>query len=589
MRDSSTHGRVAEATATRRGVLGAAGAAGVAALAGCTGGSGGDGGADGTLTVPTGVAPGDMEWNEYADINYPDRAGFVVFDRLLYYRKTTGEFVPGALSEWDVGDDVATLTLADGVRWHDGTEATAADLERKLAIEAIESGPISEFASDGTIEAVDDRRLEIGLERTVSEPVFLNSLLMVELDTPATHYEDALAALRDDPETDALEEIRIDEPVGTGPFRFERAAEQELVLSKFEDYHRAENVNFEEMRYQFLESNSQRWQAMRGETVDALHNVATTPEVAGTFPDHVREIKQPANWGMSILFDHEHEHFGRLEVRQAIAHLIDREAVAANSAAGGDWKASVKTPHGIAGNFDGGAEDWLDDPSAYEDYGPGARNTERAAELLESAGFSREDGSWVDEDGQPLEFSIKVPSDWDDWVRAVTTYNQHLSDFGIDAELVSRSESAFFDEDLYGDAGFDVTVMWWVEGVTYPYHSFRWIFNSQEADTIWNLPDEAEIPPIGEPDGPTETMVFADEIGELVAMDPESDEAREKIQRLAWAVNYWLPMLPLMEKFDQSFVSTDGWDVVEESDPDASVQYPTTYLPRVGKLTAETE
>ncbi|RKD89194.1 ABC transporter substrate-binding protein [Halopiger aswanensis] len=585
--------------ASRRRILRLTGTVGAAALAGCAGGS--DDGTDDTggeitgdepmtertFTAPTSVLPDDMQWNAANDSNYPDRPGFVVFDQLVYFRATTGEFAEGALADWEVGDDAATLTLQDDLTWHNGEDATAEDLVRKLHISLYDNHPIGNFTSVENVAAVDDTTVEVGLEADVSEPVFLNSIQNMELDTPAEQYEDILAELEDDPESTALTDFAPEEPIGTGPFQYDSSGEQELVTTKFEDSHWADNVNFAEYRFRFIDGNEQAWQALRGGSVDALHNIFTSPDIMASFPDHVVEIQQPANWGLSIAFDHDHKHFGQREVRKAIAHVVDREVVAENSAGGGDAKAPVGTPTGIVGNFDGSAEDWLDDPDAFEDYA--GNNTDRAAELLESAGFSREDGTWVDEDGETLTFEFKVPAAWNEWVDAAITINQHLQDFGIQTNLITRDDGVYFGQDLYGDTGFDIAGFWWSDGWTYPYHTLNWNLNSFDAQNVYNYPESIELPPIGEPDGETETLEFGPEFEELVGMDRDAEETRRKINELAWAFNYDLPQLPIQEKVDQCFVATEDFSVVDDSDPDASVKYPTTYLPRVGKLVATEE
>ncbi|WP_121743484.1 ABC transporter substrate-binding protein [Natronorubrum halophilum] len=585
-----------DAEASRRRFLQVTGLTGATALAGCFGDDNSSGNeeitgdepmTDRTFTAPTSVLPGDMQWNAANESNYPDRPGFVVYDRLVYFRATSGEFVEGALADWEIGEDTATLTLQNDLTWHDGEDATAADLVRKLHISLYDNHPIGNFTSVENVTSVDDTTVEVGLEASVSEPVFLNSIKSLELDTPAEQYDDILAEMEDDSESTVLSEFAPEEPIGTGPFQYDSAGEQELITTKFEDSYWADNVNFAEYRFRFIDGNETAWQAIRGGSVDALHNIFTSPDIMASFPDHVLEIQQPANWGLSIAFDHDHEHFGQREVRKAIAHVIDREIVAENSSGGGDAKAPVRTPTGIVGNFDGSADDWLDEPDAFEDYA--GRNTDRATELLESAGFSKEGDTWVDEDGETLSFEFKVPAAWNEWVDASITFNEHLQDFGIETNLVTRDDSVYFGQDLYGDAGFDAAGFWWSDGWTYPYHSLDWNLNSWDAQNVYNYPTSVDVPPVGDPDGEAETVELAPELEALVGMDADGDDARQKIQKLAWIFNYDLPQLPIQEKIDQCFVSVENFKVVENSHPATSVQYPTTYLPRVGKLVAKAD
>jgi len=43
----------------------------------------------------------------------------------------------------------------------------------------------------------------------------------------------------------------------------------------------------------------------------------------------------------------------------------------------------------------------------------------------------------------------------------------------------------------------------------------------------------------------------------------------------------------LVSKFEQSWVTDDEWDIVEEGDVDRSIKWPPFWLPREGKLTAQ--
>lgn len=305
--------------ASRRPFLQLVGSTGAAALAGCFGTdsspsneeiTGNEPMTDRTFTAPTSVLPEDMQWNSANDSNYPDRPGYVVFDRLVYFQATTGNFVAGALADWEVTEDAATLTLQDNLTWHNGTDATADDLVRKLHISLYDSHPIGNFTAVENVTAVDETTVEVGLETTVSEPIFLNSIKSMLLDTPAEQYDDILSELEDDPESAVLSDFAATEPIGTGPFQYERTGEQELVTTTFEDSHWADQINFAEYRFRFIDGNEQAWQAIRGGSVDALHNIFTSPDIMESFPNSVLEIQQPANWGLSIAFDHDHKHFG---------------------------------------------------------------------------------------------------------------------------------------------------------------------------------------------------------------------------------------------------------------------------------------
>ncbi|MFP8958061.1 ABC transporter substrate-binding protein [Natrialbaceae archaeon A-CW3] len=592
----------------RRNVLQAAGLAGVAGLAGCIGGdtddngngngNGGDddgpaGGeaefVDTAYVTPEVVPPENMQFNPYNDNNYPWRAGLVLFDDFVYFEKLENTFQPGIVTDWTVTESDATLEIREGVPWHDGGEVTAADVVRKLKIEIYDGSNLGNYVDVESIEATEDYSVELAFDQSLGEDMFLNFLMGMSLDTSEAHFQAFLEDFEDggDGENEAgetLGEFTIDEPIGTGPFAFDQTAEQELHLARFEDHPDAENINFSGYHFRFLDTNQARWQEIESGHIDGLHVVFTPPNIVEGFPDHVEEFRIEANYGMGIMWNHDHKHFGQREVRQAIAHVIDREATAMN--AGPDTEAPVGTPSGILGNHDGSAEDWLGDYA--DDFNQYETDTDRAADLLESAGFQRDDGTWYDGDGDVLEFPVKAPGGYSDWVDGIQTFNQHLNDFGIEAEFIARDEAAYWGQDIYGDEGFDVALHEWANVQRHPYFSLEWLLDSWDNENVRNYDASGiDLPPVGEGSG-SETYVPGEDLQELATADG-SDEEQSYVQRLAWVVNQDLVMLPIMEKQDQSFIATERFDTVTPDDPDAHVDFPTTYLVRKGKLTATSE
>lgn len=591
---------------TRRRVLRYIGAAGAVGLAGCTGSnddaatgtqttsaeSGNDGGTDTTtqesesleMTDRTFVAattnvPKDMQFNSYGQ-QYPDRAALALFENLIYVNEASSTFMPGVLESWDIGDEVVTLSVRDGFHWHSGKAVTAEDVAFKLKLEIYDGGAIGNIVSPDNVSVVDDSTVELGLKRAVADEVFLYSLKPIALDTPREEFQEFLEAYESDGEAPGLTEMTLDEPNGTGPFKFVHARNQELVAERFEDHPDAENINFARFKWSYLQSNQKQWQALRTDTVDGLDNIFTPKNIAQSYGDHVREIQMPANWGMGIMFNHDHEHYGQQNVKQAIQYVIDREKLA--QTAGEKMHVPVEVPCGLPGNFDGSYEDWLGDSlSDFDAYEP---NTDRAAKLLREAGFSKDDGTWTDENGKTLSFPFKIPAGWNDWTAGGQSLVQDLNDFGIEASL---NPSQSYWGDIYGNQEYTVAGLGWADGKLYPYFSLNKLLNGTRSRDILKFPRSAEVSPIGEPNGETRTVEFESELQELAGLT--GDAAKQKTQELAWVVNQHLPMAPLMEKVDQSWVTTDDWNTVTQEDEDAIVDWPQYYLPREGKLTAKPE
>ncbi|KTG11354.1 hypothetical protein AUR64_03605 [Haloprofundus marisrubri] len=591
---------------TRRRFIQSVGIAGAAGLAGCagsnrdaaTGGddesaesdnsSTGDTTAQSTDSVPmtdrtfvtaTTNVPKDMQFNPYGQ-KYPERAALALFENLLYVNEATSTFMPGILESWDIGDEMVTLSVRDGFHWHNGDAVTAEDVAFKLKLEIHDGAAIGNIVEAQDVSVPDDSTVELGLKRAVADEVFLYSLKPIALDTPRSEFQEFLDAYENDGEAPGLTEKTLDEPIGTGPFKFVHARNQELVADKFEDHPDAGQINFARFNWNYLQSNQKQWQALRTDNVDGLDNIFTPENISESYGDHVREIQMPANWGMGVMFNHEHEHYSQQNVKQAIQYVIDREKLA--QTAGGKMHVPVEVPCGLPGNFDGSYKEWLGDSlSGFNKYEP---NTEKAAALLEDAGFSKQDGTWTDENGKTLEFPFKIPSGWNDWTAGGQSIVQDLNDFGIEASL--NPSQSYFD-DIYSGQKYVVAGLGWPDGKLYPYFSLNKLLNGFRSTTILKFPRSAEVPPIGEPDGETRTVEFEAELEELAGLT--GDAAKQKTQELAWVVNQHLPMAPLMEKVDQAWLTTDDWNTVTQDDEDAIVDWPPYYLPREGKLTAKPE
>jgi peptide/nickel transport system substrate-binding protein len=589
----------------RRRFLRAVGVAGAAGLAGCAGsnreespsgatdsdsGTSEDdtGSTETTDSVPmteetfvtsTTTVPKDMQFNPYGQ-KYPDRAAFALFENLLYVNEATSKFMPGVLEEWDIGEDAVTLSVRDGYHWHDGDAVTAEDVAFKLKLEIYNGAAVGNIVEAGDVEAVDESTIELGLKRAVADQVFLYSLKPIALDTPQAEFQQFLDAYESDGEAPELTEMTLDEPVGTGPFKFVRARNQELVAERFPDHPDAQKVNFTTFRWEYLQSNQKQWSALRTDSIDGLDNIFTPENIAQSYGDHVREIQMPANWGMGVMFNHDHEHYSQQPVKQAIQYVIDREKLA--QTAGGKMHVPVEVPCGLPGNFDGSYEEWLGDSlPQFDAYEP---DTGKAAQLLEGAGFSKVDGTWTDENGTALTFPYKIPAGWNDWTAGGQSIVQDLNDFGIEASL---NPSQSYWGDIYGNQEYVVAGLGWADGKLYPYFSLNKLLNGTRSRDILKFPRSVEVPPLGEPDGETETVELEPQLQELAGLSGE--EAKQRTQELAWIINQHLPMAPLMEKVDQSWLTTDDWNTVTQEDEAAIVDYPQYYLPREGKLTAKPE
>lgn len=233
--------------------------------------------------------------------------------------------VPALAETWTISRDGKTYTfrLRPGVRFHDGSPLTSEDVvftfRRALAPRGERENLAATYLSCvAVVEAVDPLTVTLRLSRPY--PTFLEVL--------------ALDPLRVVPKA-IVEEIGAErfrrEPVGTGPFRFRSWSSASLELEANPDYFRG-RPGIDAVRIVFpdpgeVDAGLRRFES--GE-VDAFEAGAEAVEALSGRPDV--EIYRYQELSLSFL--------GLLSgrpplddprIRQAIAHAIDREAIAALS------------------------------------------------------------------------------------------------------------------------------------------------------------------------------------------------------------------------------------------------------------------
>ncbi len=156
--------------------------------------------------------------------------GLHVFDT-LFAMNEAGEIKPQMVDTWQGSADKLTwtFTLREGLKWHDGTQVTAADcvasLKRWATNDALGKMLMADTAS---MEAIDGRSFKIVLKKPF--PLLLDVLGKPNAPLPVMMPE-RLAA------TPANQ--RIAEPVGSGPFRFVKSEWRPgnaMVLERNPDY-----------------------------------------------------------------------------------------------------------------------------------------------------------------------------------------------------------------------------------------------------------------------------------------------------------------------------------------------------------------
>jgi len=328
-----------------------------------------------------------------------------------------------------------TITLRQGVPFHNGEEMKAADViasfERWRPVSSLGLAIEPFFES---ITAVDDYTVELKL---TSPLVALSSMLARQAQGLSIHPKTVLDAAGSNPLTDAGY-------IGTGPFQFvERQADRFTLLKRFEDYvgldgppsgyAGAKAAYIDELEFVPVPDEAARVAGLQAGDYDYLEEIIPDQiEVVGEDPNVRIEILPPRSYGV-IIMNTTAGLMSDVRIRQAAQAAIEVES-------------SGQATHG-EGYFEPGPgimmpqTAWNSDVSA-ELYNQ--NNPEKSQQLLTEAGY----------DGTPIRL-LATQEDLGDYNAAVVA-QQQLEAGGFTVEMEVTDE-ATLDENLEDDNRWDMT------------------------------------------------------------------------------------------------------------------------------------
>jgi peptide/nickel transport system substrate-binding protein len=331
-----------------------------------------------------------------------------------------GAVQPALAREWTISDDglTYTFTLQDGGAFHDGTSFDSADvafsLERAMADDSTNSQKVL-FEPIEKVETPDPATVVITLTRPTGH--FLYSL----------GWGDAVIVAPESAGTNRSQ------PVGTGPFRFDRWVQGDRIeLSRWDDYW-GEPAALARATFKFVPDPAAATAAMMAGDVDAFPNFPA-PEALSQFEADARfAVVVGTTEGETILAMNEaRPPLDDIRVRRAISHAIDRQALIDGAMFG------YGTP--IGSHF-------APDHPAYVDLtGRYPHDPEKARALLEQAGH-----------GDGLDVTLKLPP---------PTYARRggeilaaqLAEVGVRAEIIPI-EWAQWLEQVYQGQDYELTIV----------------------------------------------------------------------------------------------------------------------------------
>lgn len=352
-----------------------------------------------------------------------------VYDTLVAFDSSL-RIVPALAESWTVSEDglVWTFDLRDGVAFHDGDPLQASDVVfsiNRIKDPAIASPRADDFAVVASIEAPDAGTVVM----TLSEPFSpLLSKLAATLNVVVS--EDVVAANGD------LQEVVI----GTGPFTFvEYLPQTRLVLERNADFWGADADGnqlpfLDGITFVFYPDPTARTTALQTGNADFIEYVPAADVDILRADANVQVVGGLSANFRSLYFNVESPPFDDVNVRRAMSHAIDEQAVVdlALFGTGGVAATGTTIP---AENYYGVTD------SPYV-----GRDLEAAREALAASAYP---------DG--FTFDLYVTSTYDFLRTPAEVLQANLAEIGITANIVAEDWSIYLPKALEGD--FQATIL----------------------------------------------------------------------------------------------------------------------------------
>ncbi|MBT9143375.1 MAG: Glutathione-binding protein GsiB [Dehalococcoidia bacterium] len=392
-----------------------------------------------------------------------------------------GTLKPSLAESWEVSPDglVWTLRLRQGVEFHDGTPFNA---------EAVK------FNLDRFLDPASRAPFRFLIARITEVKVVGEYGVSLHLDAPfapmLAHLSHAFIGMLSPTAVKALGEgVRVDEPVGTGPFKFvEWLRGERIILERNEDYW-GKRPYLDEVVFKFVPEDAARIMMLEAGDAHAIMRVLpmdvprleADPAIDVVHADSVRTIY--------IGFNTQREPFTDIRVRQAINYAVNKEEIVEFILGGAGRVSDAPISTGIFGYRAAAA-------------GPYEYNPEKARRLLAEAGFPH-----------GFETTLHHPTGrYMMDVAIVEAVQAQLREVGIVAELVTMEWAAYlaFTRKPLEESKLEMYLLGWgtVTGDAdyglYPlFHTTQWVpagsarsfYSNVQVDLLL---DKARVTPVSE-------------------------------------------------------------------------------------------
>lgn len=417
----------------------------------------------------------------------------LIYDTLCdFSTQPETEYRPQLLEEYTKKDGALVLKLKEGLKYSDGTPINADELINNMYMD-LSNLQLLVYAK--SIEKIDE--LTVKVTYTKDADLISMYLLKSQLMFPSSDYGKWAAVYKDvfenmrelneegdyelTEEGQALfDQTTLDcnnflpgmtEIKTSGAYVIDSVTSDEITL-KANPYYRMELdidtiVGIRQSSaeaFQIAVQNGEMDMEAGGLSTDLAYSVAEENK------ETIRQVAVPAfaQWGFCMNVNKAPT--DKLEVRQAIAYIVDTAQIAPASEPGMEQADEYATALPLSLRDKYLTEEDLASMTSYE------LNLEKAAELLESVGWKKKGSQWVDENGDIPQIIITGIGSYQVNLIMGEAAACMLQDFGINASFASKEASAYSDYSQSGEAHMVIDGFGSAQTTQHPYEAYAGIW-----------------------------------------------------------------------------------------------------------------
>ncbi|GED69918.1 diguanylate phosphodiesterase [Brevibacillus reuszeri] len=340
-----------------------------------------------------------------------------VFDG-LFEAGENSELVPAIAESYQVTEDGLTYTfkIRKGIKFHDGSDLTAEDVQYSYAKLSGLNGkePLSaKFAAIEKIDTPDDFTVVVKLKEKDAAFLAANIIAIVPKD-----YEK-----------------QSEKPIGAGPFKFSSYTPgQQLVLERNDQFYEQEKKPaLERIEFKIMPDSNASVLAMQSGDIDMIPGISD--QGAKQLGAGFQIVSGPQNMVQLMALNNSVKPLNDVRVRQAINYAIDKDVIIQTVAEGNGVKLGSNMSPAMKRYYQEGLTE------RYQ------TDVEKAKALLKEAGYEK-----------GFKLAITVPSNYSFHVDTAQVIAEQLKAVGIEAEIKQIEWSSWL-EDVYNNAKYEATII----------------------------------------------------------------------------------------------------------------------------------